>query len=577
MAIGSLSGGSTRRRLPTGRRPCRRPGRRADRRDRRRRHAMSRRSVQVSRRAVPSCSTSSATPSSTGVRMFPLSKSCTTVFCCVCRSGEEARDRDAGDEHGRDGRDGDPARCDRARSGPAATRAPSRRGSVGTRSGIDAKSSRYAGHAGISSRQNEPDSIDASGEKPFTTRNAASQPPRSAATAPRRTRTTAMQPGERRPLREPLAPEELAKLVHLVAPVLEVDVEVAVELQVDARTGPTPRRRAPRRGRTREPDRARAPSRAGGRASAGAIATPHARPSRQRRATTYASSAPAATSRFGGFSARGRADEHACEHGVRDTAGLQRAHDEQRAREDEHHRREVGHRGEPERLREELLVPALLVAVDEERDRGEGRDHPQERRPVAEEPPADLPRDGVHAVDGDRAEDEDLRDDEHRAAPGRTSAPVAHVTGACAAGQRYPISVGGSSRWPSSQPVVVIQIWSPPWNHTQPLCSTESARIRTRAIWPTMSVPTTARGRSRRRSTVCPPRRAAPTAVLRTDTRNRRAVPRDGALDALAQRRPRLEPEELARPRRRRRSGAAGRSASTCPRRSRPRTRSRPR
>src|SRR6187402_983663 len=69
----------------------------------------------------------------------------------------------------------------------------------------------------------------------------------------------------------------------------------------------------------------------------------------------------------------------------------------------------------------------------------------------------------------------------------------------------------------------------------------------TRTIWPTMSAPTTARGRSRRRSTVCPPRRAAPIAVLRADTRDRRAVPRDGPLETLAQRRLRLEPEELPR------------------------------
>ncbi len=85
----------------------------------------------------------------------------------------------------------------------------------------------------MSSRQNEPDSMLARSENPLTTRNAASQPPRSAAIAPRRTRSDGDEPGERRPLDEPLAPEELAELVHLLAPVIEVQVEVAVEVELD--------------------------------------------------------------------------------------------------------------------------------------------------------------------------------------------------------------------------------------------------------------------------------------------------------------------------------------------------------
>src|SRR5262245_4861551 len=62
-----------------------------------------------------------------------------------------------------------------------------------------------------------------------------------------------------------------------------------------------------------------------------------------------------------------------------------------------------------------------------------------------------------------------------------------------------------------------------------------------------MSVPKTARGRSRRRSTVRPPMRAAAAALAPTDTRDRRAVPGDGALDPFAQRCSRLEAEELPR------------------------------
>src|SRR4249919_4091566 len=54
------------------------------------------------------------------------------------------------------------------------------------------------------------------------------------------------------------------------------------------------------------------------------------------------------------------------------------------------------------------------------------------------------------------------------------------------------------------------------------------------------------RGRSRRRSIVRPPRRAAAIALARADTGDRRPVPGDGALESLAQRRSRLEREELA-------------------------------
>src|SRR4029079_9989142 len=60
-----------------------------------------------------------------------------------------------------------------------------------------------------------------------------------------------------------------------------------------------------------------------------------------------------------------------------------------------------------------------------------------------------------------------------------------------------------------------------------------------------MKTPRTARGRSSRRSTLRPPQRAAAKALRRADTRDRRAVPRDGALDPLAQRCLRLEPDGL--------------------------------
>ena len=152
------------------------------------------------------------------------------------------------------------------------------------------------------------------------------------------------------------------------------------------------------------------------------MAAPHASPSRQRRATTYASTAPPATRRFGGLSAAAAPIRTPASTASVTRAGDERADDEEHGGEHEHHRREVGHRREPERLREELLDPALVVAIDEERDRGERRDDPQQRRPVAEQPTADARRDPVDAQERERAEDEHLREDERRAAPGRTSA-----------------------------------------------------------------------------------------------------------------------------------------------------------
>ena len=183
------------------------------------------------------------------------------------------------------------------------TRAPRRRASVGTRSGIDAKSSRYAGQAGMSSRQNVLASMLARSEKPFTRMNAASQPPSSAAIASAPHAEHGEEPGERGPLREPRAPEELAQLRPSArasarsrggssgrgsGPTGEDPSPRAKRACSSANAGTSPSPRSFQSARTR---------------SAGAIAAPHASPSRQRRATTYASTAPTTTSRFGGFSA----------------------------------------------------------------------------------------------------------------------------------------------------------------------------------------------------------------------------------------------------------------------------------
>ena len=137
----------------------------------------------------------------------------------------------------------------------------------------------------MSSRQNVLDSMLARGEKPFTTRNAASHPAEQC-----RDRTAAYaedrdESGYRRPLRQTRAPEELAQLIHLRSPVVEVELEVAVEVQLErerpepmasracssAKTGTSPSPRYFHATRTR---------------SAGTIATAHASPSRHLRATT---------------------------------------------------------------------------------------------------------------------------------------------------------------------------------------------------------------------------------------------------------------------------------------------------
>ena len=68
----------------------------------------------------------------------------------------------------------------------------------------------------------------------------------------------------------------------------------------------------------------------------------------------------------------------------------------------------------PSACGQELLAEALLIAVDEQRDRRKWSDHPEERRPVAEEATADPARDVVHAQERDRTEHENLEQDERR-------------------------------------------------------------------------------------------------------------------------------------------------------------------
>ena len=235
----------------------------------------------------------------------------------------------------------------------------------------------------MSSRQNVFAWMSARIEKPFTRMNAASQPPSSAAIAPRRTRNTATSPANGAHCDQPRAPEELAQLIHLRPPMLEVEVEVSAEVQV--RDG---RDRA--RGDLGLLERER-----------GELAEPAYLPEeedeerRHDRGSAREPLAPTARDDVGEGDTRhheevrrlegtGGADHQAGHDRIQDTAGREGADDEEHPRQDEHHRREVGHRGQAERLWEELLAPTLLIAIDEERDRRERRDHPQEGRPVRE-------------------------------------------------------------------------------------------------------------------------------------------------------------------------------------------------
>ena len=126
----------------------------------------------------------------------------------------------------------------------------------------------------------------------------ASQPPSSAAIAPRRTRRTAITPATGAHCADARAPEELAQLIHLRSPVVQVELEVAVEVRARSQAGPplasracsAQRRGPPRvRGTSTRPGRgARARSRRRTRAP---LATCARRRRRARRRTQRAGSA----------------------------------------------------------------------------------------------------------------------------------------------------------------------------------------------------------------------------------------------------------------------------------------------
>ena len=222
-----------------------------------------------------------------------------------------------------------------------------------------------------------------------------------------------MKPCDGRPLGEPSTPEELAQLIHLQAPVLEVELEVAVEPEVGRnRQGAGGQLRLVQRERRdlaqplHLPEQEDEKRRDGSRPTGERLAPPPCHDIGERDADR--DQEVRRLERCCG------AQEEAREHGIRHSSRRKRAHDEENRHEDEHHGREVRQRRQPERLREEVLGPAFLVAIDEERDGRKWSDHPEERGPVAEQTPADPGCDPVQTEQRRRAQHEDLREDQRR-------------------------------------------------------------------------------------------------------------------------------------------------------------------
>ena len=90
-------------------------------------------------------------------------------------------------------------------------------------------------------------------------------------------------------------------------------------------------------------------------------------------------------------------------------AVLDRAEREHRGQEQEHRPRVVRHRRQSERHRQELVDVAVVVAVDEQRDRDVRPERPDRGRPVADHTAADARAELVHAPEGDRRDDERLQ------------------------------------------------------------------------------------------------------------------------------------------------------------------------
>ena len=213
---------------------------------------------------LPSCSTASADALVDRREDVPARRSPVRPSSAGSAEWRGERDCDARNEHGQNGRDGDPARSDlggRGRLDPLPE--PSR--SVGTRSGIDAKSSRYAGHAGMSSRQNE-FGLDDCERREALHDQECREPPCRAVPLSRHAGL-----GGRRSARRTAPTGRAADSRRTRAASSSACASGrgrgrhSGRSSGRARAAPTRRRRAPARARTPEPCRARAPSTAGGR------------------------------------------------------------------------------------------------------------------------------------------------------------------------------------------------------------------------------------------------------------------------------------------------------------------------
>ncbi len=130
----------------------------------------------------------------------------------------------------------------------------------------------------------------------------------------------------------------------------------------------------------------------------------------------------------------------------------------------EDHRLEVDEAGEAERAGQELLDVALVVVAAPERDHGERQHDPDGGGQEAESPPGDPRRQAVDRPEGERAEHEHVEARSPRGIASTKLGPVSRMM-RCEqrAASRSRRRSARTRRPPSSQPVVISQIWSPPW------------------------------------------------------------------------------------------------------------------
>ena len=304
---------------------------------------------------------------------------------------------------------------------------------------------------------------------------------------------------------------------------------------------------------------------------------------RQRRASNSSSAGPARKRRLAGLivAATPAARPASAAHGP--VCRLEGAHDEPRRNEQADHRREVGHRGEPERLGQELLdVPIVVVGRGRTGSRGRAprpRTQPHRGRAVCR-------RCGRRSRRRRRARPARARATLRRMIAGRKltySGPKSQPSGTSGRTQPKPTDVGGSSavaEQPGARrvPDLVAALVVDPAvvadregkrEDGQPLnddeCREDGARPGVEPGRGASAISGSSRRGPRPARPALPPA-SQPTACACACSRYHATVCSRPSRSAVA----RAEAEELLAPGRRRASAAAGRSASTCPRRSRP-------